>query len=93
MKIPNKLLNIHHRPFASYETGDFSRLYDPLSNLFTCPKLENYQKAANNDTHGFDGPIAISNGGAVTALAQDFLRASDTLGIPYSGMSLVILSL
>lgn len=48
-------------------------------------QLENYQKAANNDTHGFDGPIAISNGGAVTPLAQDFLRASDTIGIPYSG--------
>ncbi|KAF8580577.1 GMC oxidoreductase [Ramaria rubella] len=47
-------------------------------------RLENYQKAANNDTHGFEGPIAISNGGAVTALAQDFLRASDAIGIPYS---------
>ncbi|KIJ56938.1 GMC oxidoreductase [Sphaerobolus stellatus SS14] len=47
-------------------------------------RLENYQKAANNDTHGFDGPIAISNGGAITALANDFLRASDAIGIPYS---------
>jgi alcohol oxidase len=47
-------------------------------------RLENYQKAANNDTHGYDGPIAISNGGAVTALAQDFLRASDAIGIPYN---------
>lgn len=49
-------------------------------------QLENYQKAANNNTHGFDGPIAISNGGAVTALAQDFLRASDAIGVPYSGL-------
>jgi alcohol oxidase len=47
-------------------------------------RLENYQKPANNDTHGYDGPIAISNGGTVTALAQDFLRASDCVGIPFS---------
>lgn len=90
MKIPNELLNVHRRSCAPHETGNSSSFYDPLSNLFICPKLENYQKAANNDTHGFDGPIAISNGGAVTALAQDFLRASDAIGIPYSGMSLVI---
>ncbi|KAG6868179.1 hypothetical protein C0993_006616 [Termitomyces sp. T159_Od127] len=47
-------------------------------------RLENYQKPVNNDTHGYDGPIAISNGGSVTALAQDFLRASDAVGVPYS---------
>lgn len=47
-------------------------------------RLENYQKPTNNDTHGYDGPIAISNGGTITALAQDFLRASDNLGIPFS---------
>jgi len=47
-------------------------------------RLENYQKATNNDTHGYDGPIAISNGGQITQLAHDFLRASDALGIPYS---------
>ncbi|GAW04585.1 alcohol oxidase [Lentinula edodes] len=47
-------------------------------------RLENYQKPTNNDTHGYDGPIAISNGGTITALAQDFLRASDALGIPFS---------
>ncbi|KAJ3767607.1 GMC oxidoreductase-domain-containing protein [Lentinula raphanica] len=47
-------------------------------------RLENYQKPANNDTHGYDGPIAISNGGTITALAQDFLRASDAIGIPFS---------
>ena len=49
-------------------------------------QLENYQKPCNNDTHGYDGPIAISNGGQITPLAYDFLRASDAIGIPYSGM-------
>ncbi|KAF8063216.1 methanol oxidase [Lyophyllum atratum] len=49
-------------------------------------RLENYQKPANNDTHGYDGPIAISNGGTITALAQDFLRASDAVGVPFSDL-------
>ncbi|KAG6824994.1 hypothetical protein H0H92_005148 [Tricholoma furcatifolium] len=47
-------------------------------------RLENYQKPTNNNTHGYDGPIAISNGGSITALAQDFLRASDAIGVPFS---------
>ncbi|KAK0231261.1 GMC oxidoreductase-domain-containing protein, partial [Armillaria fumosa] len=47
-------------------------------------RLENYQKPVNNDTHGYDGPIAISNGGSITPLAQDFLRAADSVGIPFS---------
>ncbi|KAF9456918.1 GMC oxidoreductase-domain-containing protein [Collybia nuda] len=47
-------------------------------------RLENYQKPTNNGTHGYDGPIAISNGGSITALAQDFLRASDAVGVPFS---------
>ncbi|KAJ7157992.1 hypothetical protein C8R43DRAFT_1234424 [Mycena crocata] len=48
-------------------------------------RLENYQKPSNSSsTHGFDGPIAISNGGTITALAQDFLRGSDAVGIPFS---------
>ena len=47
-------------------------------------QLENYQKPTNNDSHGYDGPIAISNGGCISALAQDFLRASDAVGIPCS---------
>ncbi|KAK0206150.1 GMC oxidoreductase-domain-containing protein [Desarmillaria ectypa] len=47
-------------------------------------RLENYQKPVNNDTHGYDGPIAISNGGSITPLAQDFLRAADAVGIPFS---------
>jgi alcohol oxidase len=53
-------------------------------------QLENYQKPVNNDTHGYNGPIAISNGGTITPLGQDFLRASDSLGIPFSGMSSMI---
>ncbi|EPQ53030.1 alcohol oxidase [Gloeophyllum trabeum ATCC 11539] len=47
-------------------------------------RLENYQKPVNNDTHGYDGPIAISNGGQITPLAQDFLRAAHSIGVPYS---------
>ena len=48
-------------------------------------RLENYQKPVNNDTHGYDGPIAISNGGQITPVAQDFLRAAHAIGVPYSG--------
>ncbi|CCM04951.1 uncharacterized protein FIBRA_07148 [Fibroporia radiculosa] len=47
-------------------------------------RLENYQKPVNNDTHGYDGPIAISNGGQVQPVAQDFLRAAHAIGVPYS---------
>ena len=53
-------------------------------------RLENYQKPVNNDTHGYDGPIAISNGGQIQPVAQDFLRAAHAIGVPYSGMSRVI---
>ena len=49
-------------------------------------RLENYQKPCNNDSHGYDGPIAISNGGQIMPVAQDFLRAAHAIGIPYSGM-------
>lgn len=47
-------------------------------------QLENYQKPSNSETHGYDGPIAISNGGQITALAHDFLRASDAIGVPFN---------
>ena len=47
-------------------------------------RLERYQKPVNNDTHGYDGPIAISNGGQIQEVAQDFLRAAHAIGIPYS---------
>ena len=56
------------------------------SDLFPLMKrLENYQKPCNNDSHGYDGPIAISNGGQVMPVAQDFLRAAHAIGVPYSG--------
>ncbi|EPS99789.1 hypothetical protein FOMPIDRAFT_1030775 [Fomitopsis schrenkii] len=47
-------------------------------------RLERYQKPVNNDTHGYDGPIAISNGGQIQKVAHDFLRASHAVGIPFS---------
>lgn len=47
-------------------------------------RLENYQKPCNNNTHGYDGPIAISNGGQIMPVAQDFLRAAHAIGVPYS---------
>ncbi|KAJ6460493.1 methanol oxidase [Mycena vitilis] len=31
-------------------------------------RLENYQKPSNSPTHGYDGPIAISNGGTIAPL-------------------------
>ncbi|KAG9312998.1 GMC oxidoreductase-domain-containing protein [Chiua virens] len=66
----------------------------PLADDFKAPGwtakgesiLENYQKPVNNDTHGYNGPIAISNGGQVTPLAQDFLRAAHTIGVPFSDL-------
>ncbi|KAL8292873.1 hypothetical protein RQP46_000567 [Phenoliferia psychrophenolica] len=47
-------------------------------------RLENYQKPCNNNLHGKDGPIQISNGGQITPLAQDFLRAAHEIGIPFT---------
>ncbi|KAI5474318.1 alcohol oxidase [Pseudohyphozyma bogoriensis] len=47
-------------------------------------RLENYQKPTNSDTHGHDGPIQISNGGQINPLAQDFLRAAQEIGVPYT---------
>ncbi|KZT56112.1 GMC oxidoreductase [Calocera cornea HHB12733] len=47
-------------------------------------RLENYQKPCNNDTHGYNGPIAISNGRQITTLAQDFLRALEAVGVSFS---------
>jgi hypothetical protein len=64
----------------------------PFADLLPLMKrLENYQKPSNSpDLHGYDGPIAISNGGTINPLAQDFLRASDAIGIPYSGTSIAL---
>ncbi|KAF7416390.1 hypothetical protein PC9H_002656 [Pleurotus ostreatus] len=56
----------------------------PTDLLPLMKRLENYQKPSNSDTHGYDGPIAISNGGQITQVAQDFLRASDAVGVPFN---------
>ncbi|KAA8917356.1 hypothetical protein TRICI_000495 [Trichomonascus ciferrii] len=46
-------------------------------------KHETYQRPCNNpDLHGFKGPIKVSFGNHVYPMAQDFLRAVDSQGIP-----------
>ncbi|GAA5957635.1 hypothetical protein JCM21900_000775 [Sporobolomyces salmonicolor] len=47
-------------------------------------RLEDYQESCMNDTHGKGGPIAISNGGQITPLAHDYLRACHEIGIPFT---------
>ncbi|PSR72958.1 hypothetical protein PHLCEN_2v11195 [Hermanssonia centrifuga] len=70
---------------SEFEVDDFNTEGWAAKDLVPLMKrLENYQKPCNNDTHGYDGPIAISNGGQITPVAQDFLRASHAVGIPYS---------
>ncbi|KAL4797961.1 GMC oxidoreductase-domain-containing protein [Aspergillus venezuelensis] len=46
-------------------------------------KHETYQRACNNpDVHGFEGPIKVSFGNYTYPIAQDFLRAAESQGIP-----------
>ncbi|KAJ5292164.1 alternative oxidase mitochondrial precursor [Penicillium angulare] len=46
-------------------------------------KHETYQRACNNpELHGFEGPIKVSFGNHTYPIAQDFLRAAETQGIP-----------
>ncbi|KAJ5667398.1 hypothetical protein N7507_003262 [Penicillium longicatenatum] len=46
-------------------------------------KYETYQRASNNrDLHGFGGPIKVSFGNYTYPIAQDFLRATESQGIP-----------
>ncbi|PGH27590.1 hypothetical protein AJ80_00832 [Polytolypa hystricis UAMH7299] len=46
-------------------------------------KHETYQRACNNrELHGFEGPIKVSFGNYTYPIMQDFLRASESLGIP-----------
>lgn len=46
-------------------------------------KHETYQRACNNrDLHGFEGPIKVSFGNYTYPIAWDFLRASESQGIP-----------
>jgi len=46
-------------------------------------KHETYQRACNNrDIHGFEGPIKVSFGNYTYPIMQDFLRATESQGIP-----------
>ena len=46
-------------------------------------KHETYQRACNNrDLHGFEGPIKVSFGNYTYPVCQDFLRATESQGIP-----------
>ncbi|RDI77346.1 hypothetical protein Vi05172_g12674 [Venturia inaequalis] len=46
-------------------------------------KHETYQRASNNrDIHGFEGPIKVSFGNYTYPIMQDFLRATESQGIP-----------
>ncbi|EME81525.1 uncharacterized protein MYCFIDRAFT_166262 [Pseudocercospora fijiensis CIRAD86] len=48
-------------------------------------KRETYQRSCNNrDIHGFDGPIKVSFGNYTYPVMQDFLRAAESQGIPFS---------
>lgn len=48
-------------------------------------KHETYQRACNNkEIHGFDGPIKVSFGNYTYPVMQDFLRAAESQGIPFS---------
>ncbi|KAF9440506.1 GMC oxidoreductase [Macrolepiota fuliginosa MF-IS2] len=69
---------------SASDWNDFKQPSWTAKDLPLMKHLETYQKPVNNDTHGYNGPIAISNGGSVTALAQDFLHTSDAVGIPFS---------
>ncbi|KAK4703474.1 hypothetical protein P7C70_g2739, partial [Phenoliferia sp. Uapishka_3] len=70
---------------SASDWDDFNQPGWEAKNLLPLMKrIENYQKPCNNDTHGKNGPISISNGGQITPLAQDFLRAAHEIGIPYT---------
>jgi choline dehydrogenase-like flavoprotein len=46
-------------------------------------KHETYQRACQNrDLHGFEGPIKVSFGNYTYPIMQDFLRATESQGIP-----------
>ncbi|KAI9686789.1 MAG: Alternative oxidase, mitochondrial precursor [Bathelium mastoideum] len=46
-------------------------------------KHETYQRSCNNrDLHGFEGPIKVSFGNYTYPVMQDFLRATESQGIP-----------
>ncbi|EDU44656.1 choline dehydrogenase [Pyrenophora tritici-repentis Pt-1C-BFP] len=46
-------------------------------------KHETYQRSCNNrDIHGFEGPIKVSFGNYTYPIKEDFLRATESQGIP-----------
>lgn len=48
-------------------------------------KHETYQRASNNpELHGTDGPIKVSFGNYTYPIKNDFLRAVETQGIPFT---------
>jgi alcohol oxidase len=48
-------------------------------------KHETYQRACNNrDIHGFEGPIKVSFGNYTYPIKDDFLRATESQGIPFT---------
>lgn len=48
-------------------------------------KHETYQRASNNpELHGQDGPIKVSFGNYTYPIKNDFLRAVETQGIPFT---------
>lgn len=48
-------------------------------------KHETYQRASNNpELHGSDGPIKVSFGNYTYPIKNDFLRAVETQGIPFT---------
>ncbi|KAK3342110.1 GMC oxidoreductase-domain-containing protein [Lasiosphaeria hispida] len=48
-------------------------------------KNETYQRASHNrDTHGFEGPIKVSFGNHTYPIKDDFLRAAESQGIPFT---------
>lgn len=48
-------------------------------------KHETYQRSCNNrDIHGFEGPIKVSFGNYTYPIKDDFLRATESQGIPYT---------
>lgn len=48
-------------------------------------KHETYQRASNNpELHGHDGPIKVSFGNYTYPIKNDFLKAVETQGIPFT---------
>jgi alcohol oxidase len=48
-------------------------------------KHETYQRSCNNrDIHGFEGPIKVSFGNHTYPIKDDFLRATESQGIPFT---------